>query len=104
MGARSVEDVLRELPVRAAARAFALGLKGEPRPGVADVGVGTPEPAAFEPLRSEAADIVLGPMGTMRFCKFELEFDIGGGGRGISSGSGVSSAAGTGRPRAAAIS
>ena len=82
---------------------MALGLNGELLPGVGAVGEATLEPT-LEPLRSDAADIVLGPIGTVRFWRFELDPDVGGGGRGTRSGSGMSSAAGIGRPRAAAIS
>lgn len=104
-GDRSVEDALREPPLSAAARAFARGLNVV-LIGPADDGEGRPEPP-LDTLRSDAADRVRGPMGTMRLCRLWLDDDglsDGGGGRGIRSGSGGASAAGTGRPRAAATS
>lgn len=73
MGTKSVEEALREPTLRAAARAFARGLNAELLLGVA-----VPPVAALavagddgpDPLRSEAAESVLGPMGTVRFWRF----------------------------------
>lgn len=67
-GVKSVDDALREPTLRAAASAFALGLIEEALGGAAVVGEGMPDPAP-EPLRSEAVDSVLGPIGTVRFCR-----------------------------------
>lgn len=105
MGDKSVEDALRDPPLSAAASALARGLKFALL-GPVDDGEGKFEPP-LDPLRSDAADKVRGPMGTVRLCRFWLDDDglsAGGGGRGIRSGSGGASAAGIGRPRAAAIS
>jgi hypothetical protein len=104
LGDKSVEDAFREPPLRAAARALARGLKGDLlAPGVD--GEGRPE-GVFDPLRSDAAESVLGPIGTVKFWRFWLEEDgfSAGGGCGINSGSGGASAGGIGRPRAAATS
>ena len=76
-----------------------LGLKGELLP--------LPEPgeAGVDALCSEVVDWLRPPIGTVRWCAFELVSvaEVGESGRGISSSDGVSSAAGIGRPRAAAI-
>jgi hypothetical protein len=53
--------------LRAADKALARGLKVELLPGaLAEVGEGRLEPVT-DALRSEAADMVLGPIGTIRF-------------------------------------
>ena len=102
LGVKSVDDALREPPLSAAARAFALGFIAFLTSAGA-VGDGRPEPAP-ESLRSEAVDRVLPPMGTVRFLRFCADVDSPGSGRTTNSGSGGASAAGTGSPRAAATS
>lgn len=103
LGVKSVEDALREPTLRAAASALALGLM-EPLEGPGVDGEGNAEPVP-EPLTSEAVESVLGPNSTVRLLRFCVGSESGGGGmRGIKSGSGGASAAGIGRPRAAAMS
>jgi len=63
LGDKSVDEAFLEPPLRAAARALARGLKGVLLCPVE----GDP------PLRSDAAERVLGPIGTVKFCK--LLFD-----------------------------
>ncbi len=99
-GVNSVEEAFRELPVSAMARALARGLIELRTP---EAGEAKPEPVP-DPLLSDAADIVRGPIGTVRFCKDCDASDSVGTGCGTRSGSGGASAAGTGRPRAAAMS
>ena len=93
---------MREPTLRAAANALALGLM-EPLEGPAVDGEGWAEPLP-DPLRSEAVERVLGPISTVRPLRFCVGRESGGGGRGSRAGSGGASAAGMGRPRAAAIS
>lgn len=68
LGLKSVDDASREPTLRAAARALALGLMDELFEAAAVVGEGRLDPGP-EPLRSEAAERVLGPRGTIRFRK-----------------------------------
>src|SRR3569833_349806 len=88
-GTISVVEPLRD-ETRAAASAFARGLKGElvPRAGPAVVGEGRAEPA-LEPL-SDAVDSDRGPRGTVRLARFWLDSagDSEGSGRTMSSSGG----------------
>jgi hypothetical protein len=100
LGVKSVEEVLREPTLSAAARALARPvLNGELLPGPVEDGEGAPDP-----LPADAAERVLGPIGTVRFCRFWVESLGRVIGRGINDGSGGASAAGMGSPRAAAMS
>lgn len=98
----SVVELLRE-DDRFSAAAMPLDrLKGLLLLG-AEVGDGKLEPSP-EPLLSDAVDCVLPPIGTMRLSMFCVEAagEVADIGRGISSSGGMASAAGKGRPRAAA--
>lgn len=101
-----MEEALRDEPVRAAANAFARGLKGElVLAGAVEVGEGRAEPT-LEVLLSDAAERVLPPIGTVRLFRFCVEpagDSDDESGRGMRSSGGASSAAGMGRPRAAAM-
>jgi hypothetical protein len=102
---RSFCEALREPTLRAAARAFALGLNGELVRGEGDDGEGSADPI-LEVLRSEDADRDLGPRGTVKLLMFGVE-ELGESGdcaRGMRSGGGVVSAGGMGSPRPAARS
>lgn len=83
-------------------------MKGADRPlpgATAEVGEGKAEPT-LDALLSDVADIVRGPIGTVRLFRLGVEADgdaCADTGRGTSSSGGVSSAAGIGRPRAAAM-
>lgn len=106
-GVSSLPEPFREPPrLRAAASALVRGLNGDVEPLPADgPDIGDEEPI-LEALRSDAADIVRGPMGTVRLLRLGAEA-VGDAwcdaGRGISSSGGAWSAGGIGRPRAAAM-
>lgn len=89
--------------LRAAASAFVRGFLDEVFVGSGLAGEDKPVPTP-DPLRSEAAERVLGPIATVKLFRFWLEISVGRGGLGIKSGSGGSSAAGIASPRAAATS
>lgn len=73
LGVKSVDEAFLELPLRAAARALARGLNAV-LAGPAVDGEGRADPV-LDPLRSDAAESVLGPIGTVRFCRLLLDAD-----------------------------
>lgn len=105
-GAKSLLEPFRDPRLKAAARAFVRGLKGAGEPLLAGFGDVGDDGMAEPTLRSDAADIVRGPSGTIKLFRFWLEVEgeaCEDRGRGTSSSGGVWSAGGIGRPRAAAM-
>lgn len=103
-GVSSLLDPFRDPRLKAAARAFVRGLKGAEYPLLPDMGDARAEPA-WEALRSDAADIVRGPIGTVRLLRLGVDAEgeaCADAGLGTSSAGGAWSAGGMGRPRAAA--
>lgn len=84
---RLVEDVFCEFMLRVVVRVFVCGLNGELCFGVVEVGDGMLE-LVLELLWLEVVDMVFGFMGMVRFWRFELDVDVGGGGCGIRFGLG----------------